>query len=490
MLKIYNSLTRSKQEFIPIQAGRIGIYVCGMTVYDYCHLGHARVMVVFDTVVRYLRAVGYAVNYVRNITDIDDKIIQRATERQQDCADLTSFFIDAMHEDAAKLNILPPDQEPRATAHIDNIVTMVATLVERGFAYPTPSGDVYYRVRRFDRYGKLGGIEVDDLRSGARVEPGSLKEDPLDFVLWKAAKPGEPSWASPWGTGRPGWHIECSAMSTHCLSNHFDIHAGGMDLRFPHHENEIAQSEAATDETFVNFWMHNGFVEVDDEKMSKSLGNFSTIRELLEQDVDQHRMGEILRFMVLGSHYRSPLSFTSKGLTAARSALTRIYLVLDKLGSVMPCSIVEALEDPASANFTAAMEDDFNTPDALATLFTLVRECNRTLDQGQQDTAMQRARVLLCLGNMLGILELEPQRFLVGADEGAEALLTPSGLTRTAVDDLVKEREQARLQRDWVRADVLREQLIDEGIVLEDDSKGSTRWRLARGPGITPDRSG
>ncbi|HED12777.1 MAG TPA: cysteine--tRNA ligase [Gammaproteobacteria bacterium] len=478
MLRIYNSLTRDKQEFIPIQAGKVGIYVCGMTVYDYCHLGHARVMVVFDTVVRYLRAAGYEVNYIRNITDIDDKIIQRASQKQQNYAALTAFFIDAMHEDAAKLNILSPDQEPLATAHIDEIVNMITSLVVRGYAYRPHSGDVYYRVRRFDRYGELGGVVVDDLRSGARIEPGNLKEDPLDFVLWKAAKPGEPSWASPWGEGRPGWHIECSAMSTHCLGNHFDIHAGGMDLRFPHHENEIAQAEAATGEKFVNLWMHNGFVEVNNEKMSKSLGNFSTIRELLKQDVDQPRMGEILRFMILGSHYRSPLSFTVAGLAAARSALTRIYLTLDKLDSVAPVPKAMALVDPAAVEFRAAMEDDFNTPDAMAALYTMVHDCNRALDQGRRNTAMQRAALLLGLGNILGILELEPRRFLAVASASTDTVLTPSGLTRSAVDELVKEREQARLQRDWARADVLREQLNAEGIVLEDDPKGGTRWRL------------
>lgn len=478
MLKIYNSLTRIKQEFIPIQPGKAGIYVCGMTVYDYCHLGHARVMVVFDTVVRFLRAAGYEVNYIRNITDIDDKIIRRAAEKQQDYVKLTTFFIDAMHEDAAKLNILPPDQEPLATAYIDEIVQMVTILEDRGYAYRSDNGDVYYRVRQFGHYGQLGGIAVDDLRSGARVEPGSMKEDPLDFVLWKAAKPGEPSWESPWGAGRPGWHIECSAMSTHCLGNHFDIHAGGMDLRFPHHENEIAQAEAATGETFVNLWMHNGFVEVNEEKMSKSLGNFSTIRELLEQDVDQSRMGEILRFMILGSHYRSPLSFTAAGLAAARTALTRMYLVADKMTSVKPLSPAQALANPAAADFMAAMEDDFNTPDAVAALFAIVRDCNRAWDQDLEEVAKQLAALLLGLGRLLGILELEPQRYLAGAGND-KATLTLSGLNRQQVEALVREREQAREQRNWARADALREQLTAGGIVLEDNPTGGTRWRLA-----------
>ncbi|MGB5338434.1 MAG: cysteine--tRNA ligase, partial [Gammaproteobacteria bacterium] len=320
MLKIYNSLSRRKQTFIPIEKGKVRMYVCGMTVYDYCHLGHARVMVVFDVVTRYLRSQGYKVTYVRNITDIDDKIIKRAQENNESIQELTTRFIEIMHQDAADLGVLKPDLEPKATDSMDEILTMIETLVARDHAYAGANGDVYYDVSRFTDYGKLSGKRVDDLRTGARVAVDEAKDDPLDFVLWKAAKPGEPSWPSPWGPGRPGWHIECSAMSTQCLGAHFDIHGGGMDLMFPHHENEIAQSEPATGEPFVNYWMHNGFVKVDEEKMSKSLGNFFTVREILKQ-----YRPEDVRYFILASHYRSPLNYSQENLESARSALTRLY---------------------------------------------------------------------------------------------------------------------------------------------------------------------
>ncbi|MDH5735748.1 MAG: cysteine--tRNA ligase, partial [Gammaproteobacteria bacterium] len=323
MLKIYNSLTRQKEEFKSIEPGKVRMYVCGMTVYDLCHLGHARVLVVFDMVTRYLRHIGYDVTYVRNITDVDDKIIARANQNGEDFNDLTGRFIQAMHEDSISLGVLPPDQEPRATTSMDDIISMIKILVEKGYAYAADNGDVYYDVSKFAAYGQLSGKKLEDLRAGERVAVDEYKDDPLDFVLWKAAKPEEPSWASPWGDGRPGWHIECSAMSTCCLGNHFDIHGGGQDLQFPHHENEIAQSEATTGETFVNVWMHNGFVRIDDEKMSKSLGNFFTVREILAR-----YRAEDVRYFILASHYRSPLNYSDQMLDSAGAALTRLYTAL------------------------------------------------------------------------------------------------------------------------------------------------------------------
>ncbi|MBP8024747.1 MAG: cysteine--tRNA ligase, partial [Chromatiaceae bacterium] len=367
MLQIHNSLTRHKADFVPLEPGKVRLYVCGMTVYDLCHLGHARVMVVFDVVYRYLQHLGYEVTYVRNITDIDDKIITRANERGEAFADLTARFIQAMHEDAAALGVLPPSAEPRATAHIAEILAMIQTLIAKGHAYAADNGDVYYAVASFPGYGRLSGKDPAELRAGSRVEPDEAKRDPLDFALWKAAKLGEPAWESPWGPGRPGWHIECSAMSTCCLGNHFDIHGGGADLQFPHHENEIAQSEGATGEPFVNIWMHNGFVRVNEEKMSKSLGNFFTVREILAR----YRPEEV-RYFILTSHYRSPLNYDEEHLEQARGALTRFYTALRGLPIAAPVG-GEALR----ARFAAAMDDDFNTPEALAALFDLAREINR-----------------------------------------------------------------------------------------------------------------
>lgn len=355
MLKIYNTLSRQKDVFKPIEEGKVRMYVCGMTVYDYCHVGHARVMVVFDMVARYLSATGYEVTYVRNITDIDDKIIERANHNNENFYDLTERFIDAMNEDADALGVKRPDQEPRATGHIDEILKMIKLLLDRGHAYIGTNSDIYYDISAFESYGKLSGKHLKDLRSGARVDIDEVKQDPLDFVLWKAAKPDEPSWESPWGPGRPGWHIECSAMSTHCLGNHFDIHGGGQDLQFPHHENEIAQSEGATGEPFVNLWMHNGFVRVDDEKMSKSLGNFFTVREVLAR-----YQPEVIRYFILASHYRSPLNYSDEHLDGARAALARLYNSLrdtDTNGQVLP-EWVEKLNQ--------VMDDDFNTPEAVA----------------------------------------------------------------------------------------------------------------------------
>ena len=462
MLEIYNSLTREKAPFTPLVPGQVGIYVCGMTVYDLCHLGHARVMVVFDVAYRYLRHLGYQVNYVRNITDIDDKILRRAQERGEPFTALTERFIAAMHEDAAALGCLAPTAEPRATAHIPEILTMIGTLIGRGLAYAADNGDVYYAVGAFPGYGKLSGKDPAALRAGARVEVDEAKRDPLDFVLWKAAKPGEPSWASPWGAGRPGWHIECSAMSTCCLGNHFDLHGGGADLQFPHHENEIAQSEGATGEPFVNVWMHNGFVRVNEEKMSKSLGNFFTVREILER----YRPEEV-RYFILGSHYRSPLNYDDEHLNNARAALTRLYMGLRGLSSAAPAGGESFRE-----RFTAAMDDDFNTPVALAVLFDLVREINRVRPQDEAAAAGLGAE-LRSLGEVLGIVQGDAQAYLrgcAGADAGEGAL------TDARIEDLVAERIAARKAKQWGAADRIRDDLAAVGIVLE-DAQGRTTWR-------------
>src|SRR5690606_32038337 len=367
MQVIYNTLTRRKEELRPLQPGKLRMYVCGITVYDFCHIGHARMLLVFDMVARYLRATGWDLTYVRNITDIDDKIIKRANDNGESTEALSARFMKAMHEDLAALGAIAPDHEPRATQYIAVIISMIEKLVANGYAYPAGNGDVYFDVSEFAAYGKLSGKKLADLRAGARVEVDEAKSDPPDFALWKAAKPGEPSWDSPWGRGRPGWHIECSAMSTALLGEHFDIHGGGMDLVFPHHENEIAQSCGATHQPFVNLWMHNGFVNVDDEKMSKSLGNFFTIRDVLK-----HYQPEVVRYFIMSSHYRSPLNYSDGQLDAARSALERLYLTLR---DVPPAN--QAVEHEAVARFHAAMQDDFNTPEAFAALFDLAREANR-----------------------------------------------------------------------------------------------------------------
>jgi cysteinyl-tRNA synthetase len=461
MLQIYNSLTRRKEPLQPIEPGKVRMYVCGMTVYDLCHLGHARVLVVFDVVVRYLRARGYDVNYVRNITDVDDKIIQRANENQEPIDTLTSRFIAAMHEDAAALGVLPPDQEPRATTSMDQIIDMIKALVEKGYAYAATNGDVYFDVSRFEGYGRLSGKNPDELRAGARVEVDDAKDDPLDFVLWKAAKPHEPSWPSPWGPGRPGWHIECSAMSTRCLGNHFDIHGGGMDLQFPHHENEIAQSEGATGEPFVNLWMHNGFVQVDEEKMSKSLGNFFTVREILTR----YRPEEV-RYFILASHYRSPLNYSDDNLEKARGALSRLYTALKGLPEA------EATEDTGyAARFHGAMDDDFNSPEALAVLFDMAREINRCRGEDLKRAAAL-AVLLRQLGGILGLLQDDPEAFL-RAEPGKGA---SQGLKDVEIEALIQAREEARSRKDWAEADRIRDQLAAEGILLEDGASG-TGWR-------------
>jgi len=454
MLKIYNTLTRSKQEFIPKQPGKVGMYVCGMTVYDYCHIGHARVMVVFDTVARYLRHAGYQLTYVRNITDIDDKIIQRANENGEAFTALTERFIEAMHEDERALSVLQPDIEPKATQSIADIVKMISTLIEREFAYVGSNGDVFYAVNRFDGYGKLSGKNIEDLQAGERVNVDTAKRDPLDFVLWKMAKPGEPYWDSPWGQGRPGWHIECSAMSTCCLGNHFDIHGGGMDLQFPHHENEIAQSEGATGEPFVNYWMHNGFVRVNEEKMSKSLGNFFTVREVLKQ-----YRPEVIRFFILSSHYRSPLNYSDEQLDEAGVALTRLYTALRGV------EIIDvAIDADYCQRFEQAMDDDFNTPVALAVLFDLARELNKAEEKSVLAATLKR------LAAILGILQDDPDSFLKG---GA----APDGLSETEIEQLIDARKTAKASKDWAQADQIRDQLKAKGIVLEDVAGGNTIWR-------------
>ncbi|HHH42972.1 MAG TPA: cysteine--tRNA ligase, partial [Gammaproteobacteria bacterium] len=444
MLKLFNSLTRKKEEFVPMQPGRVRMYVCGMTVYDLCHLGHARVLVVFDVIVRHLRSLGYDVTYVRNITDIDDKIIARAQENGEDIHALTQRFIQAMHEDAAALGVLPPDAEPRATESMDTIIRMIGKLVDRGYAYQGENGDVFYAVGKFDGYGQLSGKRVEELRAGARVDVEQAKRDPLDFVLWKSAKAGEPGWPSPWGEGRPGWHIECSAMSTECLGNHFDIHGGGMDLQFPHHENEIAQSEAATGEHFVNYWIHNGFVQVDEEKMSKSLGNFFTVREILQR----YRPEEI-RYFILSSHYRSPLNYSDDNLDKARGALQRLYTALRD----MPVATDDGLDADYEQRFQAAMNDDFNTPEALAVLFELARALNRAREQGDSNAA-RLAHTLSQLAGRLGILQADPAAWLHGrSDTAAE------GPDDADIEALIARREQARSDRDWAEADRIRDEL-------------------------------
>ena len=459
MLKLYNDLTNKKEEFIPIEQGKVSMYVCGMTVYDLCHLGHARVMVVFDVIYRYLEAKGYEVKYVRNITDIDDKIINRANENGEDFSDLTERFIEAMHEDEDALGVLRPSEEPKATTHIAEIVAMVQRLIDQGHAYLGENGDVYYSVSSFDGYGKLSGKSIEDLRAGERVEVEQEKRDPLDFVLWKAAKPGEPAWESPWGEGRPGWHIECSAMSTCCLGDTFDIHGGGADLTFPHHENEIAQSEGATGKKFVNYWLHNGFVRINEEKMSKSLGNFFTVREILKQ----YRAEEV-RYFIMTSQYRSPLNYDDEHLNNARSALTRFYTALRGLPEVEPAG-----GEQFRKRFSDAMDDDFNTPEALAAMFDLVREINRTRKEDEAVAAALAAE-LKSMGSVLGILQDDVEAYLRGEPSNDDAL------SDADIDSLIQQRLDARKEKNWAEADRIRDQLQEANILLEDGA-GGTSWR-------------
>ena len=450
MLKIYNTLSRSKETFVPRVAGQVGLYVCGMTVYDYCHVGHARVMVVFDTVTRYLRYLDYHVTYVRNITDIDDKIIHRANENGETFDALTARFSDAMHEDEHALNVLPPDKEPRATSSIADMIAMIETLISKGFAYVGSNGDVFYAVEKFSNYGKLSGKHLDELQAGERVDIDTAKRNPMDFVLWKMAKANEPYWDSPWGRGRPGWHIECSAMSTCCLGNHFDIHGGGMDLQFPHHENEIAQAEGATGEKFVNLWMHNGFVRINEEKMSKSLGNFFTVREVLKQ-----YRPEVVRFFILSSHYRSPLNYSDESLNDANAGLTRLYNALRDI-DVLHTEIDKDYQQ----RFEQAMNDDFNTPVALSVLFDIARELNKT-------KSPVLATTLKYLASLLGMLQENPDNFLQGDAQACDA----------AIESQIQARVDAKKAKDWALADRIRDELKAQHILLEDAPDGTTRWR-------------
>ncbi len=471
MTTIYNTLTRQKEPFTPIDPKNVRMYVCGMTVYDYCHLGHARVMVVFDMIARWLRECGYPLTYVRNITDIDDKIIARAAENGETIGELTARFIQAMHEDADALGVLRPDIEPKATENIPQMIAMIETLIQNGKAYPAANGDVYYAVREFAAYGQLSGKSLDDLRAGERVEVDGFKRDPLDFVLWKAAKAGEPAWESPWGNGRPGWHIECSAMSENLFGDTFDIHGGGADLQFPHHENEIAQSVGASGHTcghnyaqthhgqsiasHVKYWLHNGFIRVDGEKMSKSLGNFFTIREVLKQ-YDP----EVVRFFILRAHYRSPLNYSDAHLDDAKGALTRLYTTLKNT----PATAFELSENANdyTRRFYAAMNDDFGTVEAVAVLFELAGEVNKTNDA-------HLAGCLKALGGIIGLLQRDPIEFLQG---GAVS----DGLSNEEIEDLIARRKQARADKNWAESDRIRDLLNEHKIILEDNAGGTT-WR-------------
>ena len=470
MLKIYNTFTRSKQEFVPLTPGKVNMYVCGITVYDYLHLGHARMMVAFDVVQRWLRASGYDVTHVRNITDIEDKIIKRAHENNEPPEALTARFIKAMDDDAAALGIEKPDHEPRATQYVQGMIDMIEVLRQRGLAYQASDGDVNYAVRKFEGYGKLSGKSLDDLRAGERVQVDMAKDDPLDFVLWKRSKEGEPSWDSPWGKGRPGWHIECSVMSNSLLGKHFDIHGGGQDLQFPHHENEIAQSEGAHQCTFVNTWMHNGFVRVDDEKMSKSLGNFFTVREILAK-YDP----EVVRFFIIRAQYRSPLNYSDHHLDDAKQGLTRLYTALKDFDVV--AGDID-WSNPQAAKFRQAMDDDFNTPEAVAVLFELANEINRL-------KSIETAQLLKSLAAILGLLQRSAQEFL----QNTVVIMTTPGdavaggvtahivnYTPEVIDRLIDDRVAARKAKNFAESDRIRKELLDVGIVLEDGPKGTT-WR-------------
>ena len=460
MLKIYNTLTNQKQVFKPINPSSVGIYVCGMTVYDFCHMGHARVLVMFDVMTRHMRRTFPEVKYVRNITDIDDKIINRSIENQEDIYSLTNRFIKAMHEDEIALNILKPDFEPRATESIDQMYSMIKSLIEKGFAYQGKNGDVYYSVKRFKNYGKLSGKNLDGLKAGARVDIESDKRDPLDFVLWKMAKPNEPKWSSPWGEGRPGWHLECSAMSTHHLGNHFDIHGGGMDLTFPHHENEIAQSEGANNCSFVNTWMHVGFVNINDEKMSKSLNNFFTIRDVLEK-----YDGETLRYFLISSHYRSPLSFSDENLASAKSALTRLYTATRGLSASSKAMGQVTMRFDYEKRFNEALDDDFNTPIALSILFEIAKHAN-TEREDDKDQAGALSELLRKLGNHIGIMRYDADDYLKMGIELSDA----------KIDEKIYQRESARALKDFAMSDQIRDELLALGIILEDSINGTT-WR-------------
>jgi len=480
-LKIYNTLAREKQVFSPILPGQVRMYVCGMTIYDYCHIGHARMMMAFDIVYRWLLASGYEVDYVRNITDIDDKIIKRAVENGETISQLTTRFTGYMDEDTRALGILPPTHSPRATEYVPQMLDLIAKLEKKGLAYKAADGDVNYSVHAFKGYGKLSGKSLDDLRAGERVDVNTGKRDPLDFVLWKASKESEPEevkWPSKWGIGRPGWHIECSAMACALLGEQFDIHGGGADLQFPHHENEIAQSEGAHEKTFVNYWMHNGFVRVDNEKMSKSLGNFFTIRDVLKK-----YDAEVVRFFILRAHYRSPLNYSDVHLDDAKQALTRLYTALKE---VAPDGKALDKSEPHAARFAEAMDDDFNTPLAIAVLFDLANEINKT-------KSAELARQLIALAGIIGLLQRDPRDFLQGvpvsltgvAAQGEVGSVSPSMRSLTgvealgAVEELIAERIIAKKAKNFALADRIRADLLQQGIILEDKPSGRTEWRRA-----------
>lgn len=458
MLHIYNSLTGKKERFTPLEDKKVRMYVCGMTVYDFCHIGHARTVTAFDVIARYLRTCGYDLTYIRNITDIDDKIIKRAIENGEAIDTLTNRMISAMQADFEKLGNTKPDQEPRATEHIDGIIAMIKILIKKGFGYAQSNGDVYFRVRRFKEYGRLSGKILEELESGARVEVDEMKEDPLDFVLWKKARPEEPFWESPWGKGRPGWHIECSVMGKCCLGETFDIHGGGSDLKFPHHENEIAQSEAANDKKFVNTWMHSGPIRIDNIKMSKSLGNFFTIREVLDS-----YLPETVRYFLISSHYRSPVNYSEENLREANVRLNRLYTGLKGLN-------FQDVELPVSTSFEQrfykAMDDDFNTPVALAVLFDLVRELNKMRIQNHKH-ALSLAALLVKLGSVLGILQGNPEAFLQAGNTISEVW----------IDSMIKKRIEAKKAKNYILADTIRDELVEKGIVLQDSFEGTT-WRI------------
>ena len=454
-LNVYNTLTRQKEEFKPIQEGKVGMYVCGMTVYDFCHMGHARVMVSFDVIVRYLRHIGYDVNYIRNITDIDDKIINRAAENNEPFNVLVDRMVDAMNEDFAKLNVLTPNQEPKATDHIQGIIDMVQTLIDKGFAYAGNNGDVYYRVRKFEGYGKLSGKILEELESGARVDVAEEKEDPLDFVLWKAAKPGEPSWSSPWGEGRPGWHIECSVMSCSCLGSNFDIHGGGPDLKFPHHENEIAQSEAANGGDYANTWMHAGALRIDGEKMSKSLGNFFTIRDVLKE-----YDAEVIRFFLASVQYRSEINYSQEGLQDAQAKLDRLYNALKGTDFNLALDLTDSELAGFVADFKAAMDDDFNTPKAIAVMFELVTQINKAV--GEEKNKL--ASLLKTFADVLGCLQTDPEEYFKQGVDVDEAY----------IQDMIEKRKQAKKDKDFALADKIRNDLDAQGIELQDSREGTT----------------
>ena len=462
MLQIYNTMTQTKEKFCPIDEGKVRIYVCGLTVYDYTHLGHGRMLVAFDVIVRYLRAKGLDVTYVRNITDIDDKILNRAVENNELFSDLTERFIESMHADEKALKVLPPDQEPRATGHIDQIISMIEVLLKKEFAYRADNGDIYFSIKRFPDYGKLSKKKLDELLEGARIEVGELKIDPRDFVLWKSSPDDEVGWDSPWGYGRPGWHIECSAMSTNALGDNFDIHGGGTDLLFPHHENEIAQSECATGSKFANYWIHNGPLRVDSEKMSKSLGNFFTIREVLKK-----YDAEVVRHLLIASHYRSPINYSELSLQQSAKALERFYIALQDLDLLNAKTLVNSKFEKA---FYSAMDDDFNTAEAFGVLFAIVTEINKQKGENS-DLANQLGKLLVSLGGVLGVLQAVPADFL-RSDQSLE-------IDETTIDQLIAEREKARLDKNWGRADEIRDQLLAMKIIVEDDVGGSS-WRIDR----------